>query len=338
MQPLLSPFMTVPQVQFPSARGTPILLDVFPNLNAAWNCTRNTLAAIRSTLTADQLPAEVVTIYVCGSLGRMEQLDSSDCDLVIVTDDNIPPDSKRGAEIHALVWERIEQLDLHRPKPNGIFSQTVTRGQLTDRSALGIVDEDQFVFGKRIQILLDSQPLYRDAEFESLQRDVLQRSRYPHAELLQTSVWAGLRFDLIRYFRALCIRTMWLPDQSPGNWRVLNVKLRHSRLLLYAGLMALLDENDADILFSLLKLSPLERVLVRCPPDESKSILNAYDHFLQMMNNAAVLAELADEAVPIEQSGRAFQDLIGNSSALSVALSGLPVFQGRGFLREALFV
>src|SRR5690606_16517459 len=106
-------------------------------------------------------------------LGRMEQLENSDCDLVIVTDDSVPPDSKRGAEIYSLVWERIEPLDLHRPKPNGIFSQTVTRGQLTDRATLGLVDEDQFVFGKRIQLLLDSQSVYRDDGFESLTRDVL---------------------------------------------------------------------------------------------------------------------------------------------------------------------
>jgi hypothetical protein len=281
----------------------------------------------------------------------MEQLPLSDCDLVIVTGTSVSDD------LVVTVWNRLEPLSLHRPKPDGIFSQAVTRAALTDPTTRGVVDEDQFVFGKRIQLLLDSQPVYRDDAFEQLTADVLTRYAYPHAGTFGTSVWAGLLSDLVRYYRALCIRTMWLPEDPPKTWRTLNVKLRFSRLVLYAGLLCLLAEFSREAvvdgrgrpsysshprdasdpiawLQARLKWTPLERIAAAFQSagmDGFETIASAYDRFLNAM-----------AADSLAQSDAEFTELTRQSTAIGDELvRHLLARHGQGgatLLREFLFL
>lgn len=303
-------------------------------LHGCWHRSRMTLANIRNQLSNHPLPDTVQTIYVCGSLGRMEQLPASDCDLVIVTDESGSDD------VVATVWDRLESLGLHRPKLDGIFSQPVTRAALIDPSTRGLVDEDQFVFGKRIQLLLDSQPLYRDDVFEQLTADVLNRYAYPHAATVGTSVWAGLLSDLVRYYRALSIRTMWLLEDPLATWQTLNVKLRYSRLVLYAGLLFLLADSPRDAtnpiawLQPRLKWTPLERLAAAFQSanlNRFHTIAAAYDRFLTAM---------ADDS--LEQPDTVFAELIQHSTTIGDELVQCLLARYKdshtAFLRELLFL
>ncbi len=331
---------------FAQDRVAPWSSNDLPHLAAAWSRTRETLLAIRAALDTNPLPDGVVALYVCGSMGRMEQLPESDCDLVIVTEDAIAPDSPHSGEIHAAIWRRLEPLGLHRPKPHGIFSQAVTRGQLTDRATLGVVDEDQFVFGKRIQLLLDSQPVCADAAFDTLARDVLERYvlTRSRASLLSSSPWSGLISDLTRYFHSLRIRTTWWPADQPGRWRTLNVKLRFSRLLLYAGMLALVANTASDApletLSDNLAWTPLERIAIAFGPNESDrdALLHSYDRFLARMGDPTALAALASDEASCDTELESFRNLIESSRDVSRLLTRWIAARDDEFLRELLFL
>ncbi|MBD3675924.1 MAG: nucleotidyltransferase domain-containing protein [Planctomycetaceae bacterium] len=285
-------------------------------LDACWNRSRESLQRIRDVL-SKEVPTEVVTIYVCGSMGRMEQLPGSDCDLIIVTIDDIPPESDQGRAIHAEIWKRLEPLGLIRPKPNGIFSETVTWGQLINPDTRGQVDEDQFVYGKRIQLLLDSQPVYHEDHFVRLQREVLQR--FQRGCDLPEQQWLGLLNEVIRYWKALGVRSLWLDDRSVAEWRYINLKFRHSRNLLIFGFLMLLGEasrrqNDSlNLLHSGLTLTPLERVCRFAKPDPTKQLTARYAHFLQIMADEEFVCRLRDVGNP-EQKCAEFVMLDANAT------------------------
>lgn len=286
---------SVTELPFPADREG--LIPRLPETLAdCWQRSRETLLQIRKIF-SDEMPSDVVTIYVCGSMGRMEQIPSSDCDLVIVTNDDVLPKSDRAREIHVEIWKRLEPLGLVRPKPKGIFSQPVTWWQLINPETRGQVDEDQFVYGKRIQLLLDSQPVYRADHFVRLQREVLHRfQRFSPNQPAEQ--WLGLLNEVIRYWKALSVRTLWLDETSRGDWRYLGVKFRHSRNLLIFGFLMLLGEassqqNDSlELLHSRLALTPLERVCRCADSDQAKRLTACYAYFLRMMSDAEFVRRL----------------------------------------------
>ena len=46
--------------------------------------------------------------------------------------------------------------------------------------------------------------------------------------------------DLIRYFRTICVNYPYTKEPEEEQWPIRNIKLRHSRLMMYASLVAML--------------------------------------------------------------------------------------------------
>jgi hypothetical protein len=304
---------------FPADRKS--LIEPLPSVLAeSWQRSRETHSLLRGVFLEKPLPECVETLYVCGSLGRMEQIPSSDCDLVIVTANDILPKSELAQDLYGEIWDRLESLAMIRPKSNGIFSETVTWNQLVNPSHRGQVDEDQFVYGKRIQLLLDSQPIFQVDRFQELQRAVLNRYlREPESN--NPSQWLGLLIEIIRYWKALGGRSLWLDDRSLGEWRYINVKFRHSRNLLIFGLILLVGEASAQTgdsrewLMQRLPLTPLERVCLFAESENQSQILDSYNLFLSQMSSVEIVKILRDDS-NAEKEPPEFRELAQNASRL----------------------
>jgi hypothetical protein len=245
----------------------------------------------------------------------MEAVASSDCDLVVVLHDD---DREAGSSIMSTVFDCVEQVGCQRPKAAGIFGFPTSFEELLDPKTAGVVDEDLGVFGKRIQALLDSQPLVHAGEFESLQTQILQR--YASAPVADPNAFqlSWLIDDLIRYWRSLCARTRWLSRDNESQWRALNVKVRHSRMLLCAGLYHLLVEvmdsaEPATELAELLRLVPLERVnrTTGVGYSADQEVLCGYEVFMDAMSRG-LIETVGDDDV--------FASLIANGATLSQRL------------------
>ncbi len=99
------------------------------------------------------------------------------------------------------------------------------------------------VFGKRLQCLLDSQPLFRPQQFRQLQRRLLDwySTAFLHEHADKT--WTYLLNDLVRYYRSYAAWQQFeLKIEHDDSWYIRNAKLRTSRLTMYAGLLLLISE------------------------------------------------------------------------------------------------
>ncbi|QDU82099.1 hypothetical protein Pla110_38540 [Polystyrenella longa] len=268
-------------------------LRAYPELLQAWQHSRQVSERVETAL-ATLLPHDVVsTIAVSGSVGRMEAHAGSDVDLIVVLRDEFLEDRETGARIMQQVWDVLRQLGFPVPKSNGIFSEPTTRIELCNRELIGQIQGDPALFGKRIQLLLDSQPLFGRSEFVQLQSDILDWYQIEEAgnDPAQTNY---LLNDLQRYQRALAIRYQFQHRDDPLQWRLLNLKFRNSRFVNHFGLLLILGEmgiqpvGRGEWLRKALLWTPLERiaaVYARRHEAMFHVIARHYDWFLGQMGN-----------------------------------------------------
>ena len=138
---------------------------------------------------------------------------------------------------------------------------------LLDQATVGQIDEPLTTFGLRFHLLLESQPVYGADAYRRLLEAVVERYAREYVALDPTKEWTYLLNDLIRYFHSLGIAYQWESiDGDHWNWRLRNVKFRHSRLVIYAGMLCLLGEcsrergDKVGWLTARLGLTPLERI------------------------------------------------------------------------------
>ncbi len=267
-------------------------LKRYPALSGARAFSVGKLADIRRGLEGVGQAAPVVeTIALVGSLGRLEAHHDSDFDIVVVTSDDVSPDSERAQQARDAVFARVAATGFRKPQRWDIYSEPASKRLLCNPADLGSLDESPSVFGKRIQLLLEAQPVYGDTSFRELQRSVLDWyatgfvSKSPQAE------WVYLLNDLIRYFRSYAAWQQFkLLSEPASTWLSRIAKMKHSRVLTYAGLLLLLGEcsterdNKVDWLSEHLALTPLERIAFVYQNSKEEDglgrIVEAYERFL----------------------------------------------------------
>ena len=115
-------------------------------------------------------------------------------------------------------------------------------------------------------LLLEARPIFNDdlyndvidAVFERYAGDVRRETHKQFAFLIN---------DLIRYFRSICVNYQSMFWRENEKWPLRNLKLRHSRVVMYAGLLFLLGQASCysgdervTLVRSHLLLTPLERI------------------------------------------------------------------------------
>jgi hypothetical protein len=210
------------------------------------------------------------------------------------------------------------------------------------------VVEEPALFGKRFQLLLDTRPVFGTGAYHRLVRVVLDRyaagfvADDPHKE------WVYLLNDLVRYFRSLCLECQW--DFSTGNegWYIRNAKLRHSRVVMYAGLLFLLGacsqerRDKVGWLLRHLDKTPLERlewVYEHHGDPHFPRIATAYDRFLACLEvpaNRAALIAAAPPVPPVPEVPPLYAELHAGSRQLLAELLRF-VLARRGEWSEGFF-
>lgn len=284
--------------------GVPDSLEIkrYGALFSNWEHSRKRLHTIAESLKKAKLPPIVRTAAVAGSLGRMEAAEGvSDCDLLVVLEDGIDANSADAATAYDAVWKALESLKLEKPKKTGTFSRPTTEQQLCDKKNVGAADEDMRIFAKRLLLLLETQPVYKPNAYEELVHAVVDSYAERYVGEDPRKEWGFLINDLIRYFRSLCVNYQWDFSNEHGKWPLRNAKLRHSRLIMYGGLLMLLGEcslereDKVKWLKARLKMTPLERiawVYAACEDTSFFRIAGFYNTFLGFMNREDIRKEL----------------------------------------------
>jgi hypothetical protein len=283
----------------------------------------------------------------------MEASDRSDCDLIVVLSDKVSlrgddgKHTKQATDLYDAVWESLKPLALELPKRTGVFARPTNREELLDKA--GDAGEGADVFSKRLLLLLESQPVSSDERYGELIDAIVGRYAKGYVEHDSTKEWTFLLNDLIRYFRAICVNYQWSFDNEAEKWPLRNVKLRHSRLIMYGGLLFLLGEaskireNKVEWLRSRLALTPLERMAWVYEENRDWSfqrIAGLYDVFLSQISDMETRKSLnvdpAEPAYSKRFNNPHYGALKTNSDALMAELLRF-VFAQRGGWSERFF-
>jgi hypothetical protein len=257
---------------FPFAEWFP---DTASPVRRAWDRSAAAVKTIQSRIDALDDP-KLAAVALSGSLGRMEGREDSDWDLIFLLRD----DAKVGAdgraseeslrEVGRSLWERLDPEGSLRPEPNGIFAWPITCAELADPAYRESLTDSPARFGKRIQLLLDAQPICGEpaAGRQAALRFYGIEASTAQAGESRTDGREGIYLfnDLVRYHRSLCTMTQWLPGEDGEKNRRLKLKLRFTRFLNYLGLLLPLAQaidrgNVGESLSPFWNLTPLERVL-----------------------------------------------------------------------------
>ncbi len=350
-----------PPKQYAALRGwsgSNIDLSRYTHLRDAWTRTQDEMKRITEGVNGLSLPREVRTLAVAGSLARMEVTEKSDCDLLVVLwDDHLkeayPDDatrneaSSKAQAIYDQIWDCLKPLKLEPPKKTGTFSTPTSEAQLCSKKNVGSSQEDIKALSKRQLLLLESQPVYNPGECEKLTSAVLGSYAKGYVAAEPQKEWGFLINDLVRYFRSLCVNYQWDFNNEHGKWPLRNTKLRHSRLVMFLGLLFLLGEcsraeKKIEWLRERLWMTPLERIahVYQAAGDTNFfRIAGFYNTFLGYLNDADVREEFkkaTDDSYPNRYEMKYYPELKANSDGLVAELLRF-VFSQRGEWTERFF-
>jgi predicted nucleotidyltransferase len=297
--------------------------------------TTNRIKQIRETLAdAEKLCGLTACVYSTGSFSRGEASSHSDLDLFIVSrssDDR--PGLRRLDEIliKADLIETTRKLKIPDFSGDGEYLTHYTVAQLT--GTLGKPEDDvSNTFTARLLLLLESLPLLGNTAYQDIIEDVITAYWRDYEDHKTDFMPAFLANDILRMWRTFCVnyeaRTQNTPPERRAARRLMNYKLKHSRLLTcYSALLYLLvvyvkngtvSPTDAKHMISLTPTQRLEWLSVLPHLNSTRPVIEKlitfYEQFLQLTdaskNDLVALFGDKERSKQYLESAYTFGDLV----------------------------
>lgn len=275
-------------------------LTYFPDFNNNWRYTKEKLFFLNQKLNEAFDNDDTFCIAVAGSYGRMEASEQSDIDYIIIfKESNI--DAKLVKNIREKIKAIAEELSIVMPNPEGVFSQTLSRDMIVED--IGNKDENLTVLAQRMLLLMESKAIYNEELFKEVVTQILKKYlKFVISDPTKEALF--LLNDLIRYFRSIAVNYEYSFGKDNQKWTLRNVKLRHSRVVIYAGLLLLImdaskDRKDKFQYFeNHIHLTPIERIVTVYTNNNDFNyvkLLGAYNMFLNKINDDKIRQALKVE-------------------------------------------
>lgn len=297
--------------------------------------TTDKIKQIKKTLVdAEKLCSSTACVYATGSFSRGEASSHSDLDLFIVSrssDDR--PGLRRLDEIliKADLIETTRKLRIPDFSGDGEYLTHYTVAQLTE--TLGKPEDDvSNTFTARLLLLLESLPLIGSIAYKDIIEDVITAYWRDYENNKTEFMPAFLANDILRMWRTFCVnyeaRTQSTPPERRAARRLMNYKLKHSRLLTcYSALLYLLvvygkngtvSPTDAKHMISLTPSQRLDWLSGQSHLSDTRAtiekLISSYEQFLQLTDasKSDLIALFGDKVRSKElwESAFAFGDLV----------------------------
>ena len=237
----------------------------------------------------------------------------------------------------------IAKFAVSPPNKSGVFSEPRSRAELID--TIGEEREKPDQLAKRMLLLLESRPIYKTDAFAELTMAIFDK--YTEFVIRDgRKEFTFLTNDLIRYFRYICVNyqaSFWRENEK---WALRNLKLRHSRIIMYAGLLFLLgeaskcdDDTKIAVVRDHLPMTPLERLAWVYESSRDQSfyrVLGLYNVFVAHASEAEWRNKLQDVEYKDRYSVPEFAEMKANSDALAAELTRF-LFARRGQWSDRFF-
>ncbi|MGQ0594750.1 MAG: nucleotidyltransferase domain-containing protein [Gammaproteobacteria bacterium] len=276
--------------------------------------------ALTSQLDSKQY--EHTSVVVFGSYARLDASPQSDLDNLVLTTSEQPASTNDASGVLSTV---LADLSIPPPNARGVFS-----GGAYDASSLGNeiggVKDDYNSMSRRLLLLLESRPIFGPA----VHGDVVERLVRLYGGDVEEDPRKNYVFllnDVIRYFRTICVNYQHTKLTEVEKWPIRNIKLRHSRLVMYASLVAMLgvlstyrEKDKNERLCEFIRLTPLQRLhraYLEVGDTGFYKVAGSYDVFLGFMNDPEARTRLQYKD---RYQSRDFAVLKANSDALASEL------------------
>lgn len=272
--------------------------DKYINFKSNWDYSYEKLTSLNEECIKAFGDNNTFSIVTAGSYGRMEASKESDLDYVILsdTDTNVPI-----ADIVKKVREIAVQLEIPLPNETGVFANSYSKSDLIDN--IGNEEDDLSKLAQRLLMIMETKPIFNEALFDSIIDEILRKYlEYVIKEPTKEAIF--LMNDLIRYFRSIAVNYQYNFWKNNEKWTIRNVKLRHSRILMYAGVLLLilnaskLRERKFEYIKERIKFTPVEKIVSVYLDNNDfnfSRLIGAYDIFLGKLNDKEVRKQLQVE-------------------------------------------
>lgn len=259
-----------------------------------------------------------IAIMVAGSYGRYEAGEPSDLDYYIIS----MPNAYNNDNME-FISSIIADLGIKLPNKEGVFSKEIPYDDILNK--LGNQDENAIELAQRLLPLLESTPLYNIDLCNQITSEIVMKYMDLHRDAPEKEAVILLN-DLIRFFRYICANYQYKSWHEGEKWVLRNLKLRHSRVVMYAGLLfVILNASKKEYCMqkekyikSMLQYTPIERIsnIMIENNYNPHNFLYCYDYFLNLINQEEVRSKLRG----LEYSERHNHSLFGKLKRNSVAI------------------
>lgn len=264
-------------------------------------------------------------IAVAGSLARKDGCPHSDLDIVTIVD-NLSTFDKVGYS----EWldDLCKKVDLQRSNPHGVFADPIEKSTLI--ATAGKMSEDYKDLSRRVLLLLESTWLCNEEGYQDTIAAIIDKYA-EDVKVYPRKNFVFLLNDVIRYFRTICVNYQHSKVMTDyGKWPIRNVKLRHSRVVMYFSLVACIGmlskyekDDKIDVLKCLISMEPLLRLYVIYELSVDSAFFRLaeyYNTFLILMGNNHNREALKNLEYENRYSSTEFSLLKANSDALAAEL------------------
>lgn len=245
----------------------------YPSLVTAWDYSSDKLNRVADALAQAlaQSSHPEAAIFLAGSYGRMEAGEPSDGDTLIVYR-SAPPAHEKEALLKRVV-RILEDNGVRGSNPRGVFRIQFALDTLVDTT--GSHEENAASLAQRMLLLMEARCVH-GFEFGAqvisrlLDHYFLYQQHDPSKELV------FLLNDCIRYFRHICVNYQFTFANENEHWALRNIKLRHSRVIMYMGLL-LIILNSSSKQYSTARRPYIEGELAHTPLARISRVLTEID-------------------------------------------------------------
>ena len=251
-------------------------------------------------------------IGVNGSYARREATKESDVDLFfLATGNDLSSADESQAEFRNLLEEDFK---LNPPASGGVFENPLPVEKLCE---IGGQTDDNETLTRRMLLLLEGEWVFNESGFHDVRRRLL--GIYLHHSPEEDKICMFLLNDVIRYWRTICIDLEHKVHAHNKARDIRLIKLRFSRMLLYAsGVLAIGEgygrssEEKLESLQTLLGESPIDRIR-SVGGEKAEPVLDLYACFLKAMDTPAVRQALEEgresqDFTELSDKARLFRD------------------------------
>lgn len=256
------------------------------------------LVAALAAVQAQQIVDKCACVYAIGSVGRGEVTDSSDLDIFIIRDRTTehPLTNLNEIRLKARLIEVARELNFPEFSDDGEYVKSYDiKDDFIEKLGTRL-DDYENVLTARMLLLLESRPILGTDIYKQAIDRLLAEYWRDYSQNSSDFLPVFLINDILRFWKTLCLnyeeRTA---DEKTGKRRLLNYKLKYSRLLTcYSAivyLQAILRRDNGTVnpeaAMEMVSISPTQRLefvaqTIHTMKEPVSTILDNYSGFLEM--------------------------------------------------------